>query len=368
MPTPKTLPSLPFDTLGDFANTARLHPDGIIDLSIGSPVDPTPGVIREALGGADDAPSYPTAYGTIELRRAIASWYERRRGVAGLDPSDILPTIGSKEFIAGLPSWLDLGPGDVVVHPTAAYPTYAVGATLTRAKAVASDEPTEWPENTKLIWLNSPRNPDGTVLDAHSLRVAVTRARELGAVIAGDECYAEFGWSSPWQSQATPCILDPSVVGPDMRNVLSVYSLSKQSNLAGYRAGFVAGDREILSRLLTRRRHAGLIVPTPIQHAMEVAVSDDEHVIAQKRKYGSRRSMLGNALSSAGFRIDASDAGLFLWATRDEKAEQTLHWFAKRGLLVAPGELYSSTATRHIRLALTATDDDIATAARRITT
>ncbi|GMA29755.1 hypothetical protein GCM10025874_30080 [Arenivirga flava] len=189
------LPDFPWDTLRPLAARAREHVDGIVDLSVGSPVDATPQVIRDALVAATDAHAYPATVGTPALREAIAAWFARRRGVPGLGAEHVLPTIGSKEFIAGLPFQLGLGPGDVVVHPATAYPTYAIGALAVGATPLASDNPAEWPEATKLVWLNSPGNPDGRVLGVDELRAAVARARELGALIIGDECYAELGWT-----------------------------------------------------------------------------------------------------------------------------------------------------------------------------
>jgi succinyldiaminopimelate transaminase len=360
------LPDFPWDTLSELAATARSHPGSIVDLSVGSPVDPTPTVIREALTAATDAHSYPQVAGTPALREAIVEWYSRRRGVSGLGVDSVLPTIGSKELIAGMALWLGLGPGDTIVHPANAYPTYALGAALVGAEALASDDPAEWPESTRLIWLNSPGNPDGAVLDVDRLTAAVARARELGAVIAGDECYAELGWEGEWSTRPTPCILDPRVVGDRLDGVLSVYSLSKQSNLAGYRAGFVAGDSALIARLLAVRKHAGLMPPAPVQEAMRVALGDEAHVTAQKERYGARRAALAPALERAGFRIDHSEAGLYLWATRGEDAWRSAAWLAERGILVAPGSFYGVGGGQHVRVALTTTDERIAAAVERL--
>jgi aspartate/methionine/tyrosine aminotransferase len=221
------LADYPWDAVAPYAERARAHPDGIVDLSIGSPVDPTPPVVADALTRATDAHAYPQTVGTSALREAIVDWYARRRGVPGLTPQNVLPTIGSKELVALLPLLLDLREGDIVVHPRAAYPTYEVGARLVGATPTPADDPAAWPDGTRLIWLNSPGNPDGRVRDAGFLRAAVSRARALGAVLASDECYAELGWDAPWDAQPIPSVLDPSVTGGDVRGILSVYSLSK---------------------------------------------------------------------------------------------------------------------------------------------
>ncbi|PPH20867.1 succinyldiaminopimelate transaminase [Rathayibacter sp. AY1C4] len=360
------LPDYPWDLMAPFARTAAEHPGGIVDLSIGSPVDPTPAPIRDALARATDSHAYPTTVGTPALREAIAAWYARRRGVEGLGIDEVLPTIGSKELVAWLPFLLGLGEGDVVVHPRAAYPTYAMGAAIAGAEALASDDPAEWPATTRLVWLNSPGNPDGAVLDVPALQRAVARARELGAVIAGDECYAELGWDGRWADEPIPSVLDPRVVGEDRTGVLGVYSLSKQSNLAGYRAAFVAGDPALIARLVTVRKHAGMIVPGPLQEAMIVALADDEHVAAQKERYRSRRDRLRPALESAGFRIDRSEAGLYLWATEGRAAWESIDRLARLGVLAGPGVFYGEGFPEHVRLSLTASDERIDAAVERL--
>ena len=360
------LADYPWDAVAPYAERARAHPDGIVDLSIGSPVDPTPPIVAQALAEATDAHAYPQTVGTPALREAIVNWYARRREVPGLAPENVLPTVGSKELVALLPLLLDLRGGDIVVHPRAAYPTYEVGARLVGATPVASDDPAAWPEGTRLVWLNSPGNPDGRVLDAAFLRSAVARARELGALLASDECYAELGWDAPWDAEAIPSVLDPRVTDGDVRGILSVYSLSKQSNLAGYRAAFLAGDPQIVARLHTARKHLGLMLPGPVQTAMVAALGDDVHVAAQKERYRARRATLKPALEAAGFRVDHSEAGLYLWATEGRDGWESLGRLAELGILAGPGHFYGEHFPQHIRLSLTATDGRIAAAAGRL--
>lgn len=363
---PLSLPEFPWDSLSPLLARAQQHPGGVVDLSVGSPVDPTPQFIRDALTAATDSHSYPLTAGSVALRQAIVGWFARRRGVTGLSDSAVLPTIGSKEFIAGLPLWLGLGPGDTVVVPATAYPTYAIGAALVGASVLSSDDPAQWPDSTKLIWVNSPGNPDGRVLSVNELREAVTRARELGAIIAGDECYAELDWSRPHSGVATPSILDPDVVGSDFSSVLAVYSLSKQSNLAGYRAGFIAGCPATVALLLAIRKHLGLLPPAPVQAAMCAALADDAHVTEQRERYRTRRATLLAAVGAAGFHVDHSEAGLYLWITRGQDAWTTAAELAELGILSAPGTFYGESGSRHVRLALTASDERIALAANRL--
>jgi len=362
------LPDFPWDLLLPFVERASTHPDGPLNLSVGTPVDSTPAVIRDAFVAAADAPGYPATHGTAALREAVVAWFERRRGVPGVDPMSVLPTVGSKEMVALLPSLLGLGAGDVVVYPAVAYPTYDVGARLAGATPLGADDVAAWANNAsvKLVWVNSPSNPTGAVNGVEELRAIVEAARGIGAIVASDECYAELAWDSPWKDDGVPSILDPRVCDGRHEGLLSVYSLSKQSNLAGYRAAFVAGDTAVVASLLEARKHIGMIMPAPVQAAMVAALADDDHVAAQRDVYRARRELLAGALVSAGFTIDDSVAGLYLWVTRGEDAWASVSWFADRGVIVAPGTFYGPKGARHVRVALTASDEHIAAAARRL--
>ena len=360
-PVSGRLPDFPWDRLTSFAETARSHPDGIVDLSVGTPVDPTPEVVRRALEAASDAPGYPLTHGTPALRAAVVRWFARR-GAPGVDPAAVLPTIGSKELVAWLPTLLGLGPGDVVVHPEVAYPTYDVGARLAGATPVAADGLTSLgPQRVRLVWLNSPANPTGRVLPVEHLRKVVAWARERGTVVAADECYLSLAGDTEPLS-----ILHPDVCDGSHEGLLAVHSLSKSSNLAGYRAGFVAGDPGFVASLLEVRKHAGMIVPFPVQAAMTAAASDDAHVAAQTALYDARRALLRPAVEKAGLTVEHSEAGLYLWATAGVPGRLTVRRLATEGVLVAPGEFYGPAGERHVRIALTASDERIETAARRL--
>lgn len=367
-----TLPDFPWDTLAPYARTARSHPDGMVDLSVGTPVDPTPEPVRAALAGAADAPGYPTTHGTADLREAAAAWLARRRHVPAVDPVAILPTIGSKELVATLPSLLGLGAGDVVVHPEVAYPTYDVGARVAGAQPLPADDVAAWRDrgDVRLVWINSPGNPTGQVLGVDELRAVVAAARAVGAVVASDECYGLLAWSQPWASEGVPSILDPQVCDGDHTDLLVVQSLSKQSNLAGYRAGFVAGDPRRVAALLELRKHLGMMVPGPVQAAAAVALADDAHVDAQVERYRRRRTALLGALTEAGYVVDGSHAGLYLWvraAGAGQDCWRTVADLADQGILVAPGSFYGPAAARHVRMALTASDEAVARAVARLT-
>lgn len=367
------LPDYPWDLMDPYRKIAEKHPDGVVNLSIGTPVDATPDIIRVALAQATDAHGYPTTHGTVRLRQAIVDWFARRRNVPGLSVEQVMPTVGSKELVAWLPFLLGLGKGDVVVRPRIAYPTYDIGAQLAGAEAVAADSLDELDEATrarvKLIWVNSPGNPTGIVRDVDELKKLVDDAREIGAVVASDECYAELGWGE-WDTaqggKAVPSILDPQVSGGSHHLLFAVYSLSKQSNLAGYRGAFIAGDPEIMPNLVNSRKHAGMIVPAPVQAAMIAALEDDMHVTMQKNLYRARREKLIEAVKGFGLSIEHSEAGLYLWASAGEDTWKTVERFAEKGIVIGPGVFYGDEGAGYVRIALTASDADIEKAVERL--
>ncbi len=354
------LPDFPWDSLAGARQRASAHRGGIVDLSVGTPVDPTPQVVSNALIAHADAPGYPTTWGTAALRSAIINYLTRRWGAVALADANVLPVIGTKEFVALLPGQLGLGQDDVVMIPTTAYPTYNVGARLCGAQVVASDDPAQVAElRPALVWINSPANPHGRTLDVVETRAWVDAARAGGAVLASDECYGEFGWDAEPVS-----VLHEGVNGGSLDGLVAVHSLSKRSNLAGYRAGFVAGDAALVGPLLEVRKHTGLMVPTPVQAAMVAALDDQDHVEEQRARYRRRRALLRPALEAAGYQVEHSEGSLYLWCTRGESCRASIDHLATLGILAAPGDFYGSDS--FVRIALTATDERIEAAASRL--
>lgn len=386
LPRPLALPDFPWDTLKPVRALAAAHPDGVVDLAIGTPVDDSPDIARTALVAASNAPGYPATVGTSAVREAIIAWMERRRGVRGLTDDSVIPTIGSKESVALLPLQLGAGPGDVIVHPRAAYPTYDVGARLAGATPVPVDtdaDPDTWelpagpdgaPAAPVIVWLNSPGNPDGHVLGVEQLARIVAWARSRGSIVIADECYAELGWAEPWASEGVPSLLDPRVTASiggtedDPVGLLALYSLSKQSNLAGYRAAFLAGDPYLVKAVTEVRKHSGLLVPAPVQAAMVAALNDDAHVAVQRETYRRRREALLEATAAVGLTNDpASVAGLYLWLKGpDSMRTDLLGAFAELGIVVAPGDFYGEAGAERIRMSLTGTDERVAAACERL--
>ena len=377
LPRRLALPDFPWDSLRPYRERAAEHPDGVVDLAVGTPVDPTPEIARTALSAAANAPGYPTAVGASVVRAAIIEWMGRRRGVEGLSEAEVIPTIGSKESVALLPLHLGVGPGDLVLHPRTAYPTYDVGARLVGATPVPVDtdaDPATWEvaddARVAIVWLNSPGNPDGHVLDAEQLARIVAWARGRGAIVISDECYAELAWESPWDVEPIPSLLDPRVGGAAGRTgLLALYSLSKQSNLAGYRAAFLAGDAGLVGAVTEVRKHTGMLMPTPVQAALVAALGDEAHMEVQKEVYRERREVLVEATAAAGLVNDpASVAGLYLWLKGPESmsAYDLVGAFAELGIVVAPGDFYGEAGAGRVRMSLTDTDERVETAAARL--
>lgn len=348
------LPDFPWDALAPYATKARAHTSGIIDLSQGTPVDATPEFIQSALRASSDSPRYPVTAGTKELQEAIRNWAINHLGATG--DFDVLPVIGSKELVAWLPTILE---SKSVIYPEVAYPTYLVGALLAQSQPIAVGiDAGAWPQ-ADFAWVNTPGNPTGRVHSEAELRAGVNWVRKNQAVLVCDECYIDFG------DKATPTSLLKYTDG-DNTNILVVHSLSKRSSMAGYRGAFLIGDAKLIAKIREVRKHAGMMVPLPIQNAMVAALSDETHVAEQRARYNARRATLAPALQEAGFQIDDSVAGLYIWCTRSEDAWQSVDWLASLGILATPGIFYGPKGASHIRVAMTATDAQIADAAARI--
>lgn len=317
-------------------------------------MDPTPEFIQDTLRENTNAPGYPLTAGTQELRGAIREWAIHRLGASG--EFDVLPLIGSKELVAWLPTLLEV---KSVLYPEIAYPTYSVGAILASAIGTpVSIDPTTWPD-ADLAWINSPSNPTGRVHSEEEMKAVINWARTSHRVVASDECYLEFG-------DGVEPISILKLTGGDNKNILAVHSLSKRSSMAGYRAGFVIGDADLIAKLREVRKHAGMIVSLPVQKAMITALSDGGHVNEQRQRYNSRRARLAPALQSVGFEIEESRAGLYIWCTRHERDWDSISWLAERGILATPGHFYGAKGDHHIRVALTATDANIDEAVMRL--
>jgi len=368
-------PPYPQDRLTAVREVAAAAPGGLIDCSVGTPVDPFPDVARRALDAAmGSARGYPPTIGTPDYRRAAADWLARRFGVT-VEPSAVLACVGTKELVASLPRWLSLRtPGrDTVLYPGVAYPSYAMGATLAGLRAVPIPVDSDWRPNLSgvapadaqralLVWLNDPANPTGVTATPDALAGAVDWARDRGIVVASDECYAEFTFDDDGQPAKPITALASGADG-----VLAVHSLSKRSNMAGLRAGFVTGDAELITYLGEVRKHAGLMVPGPVQAAAAAALGDDAHVDEQRARYAHRRRRMTPALEERGIDQVGGPSTFYLWLHSPVGDGWALAAeLARLGILVAPGDLYGEAGAGHARLALTVTDAQVGEMVERL--
>ncbi len=370
-PAPFVPPPYPHDRLDAFRRLAAVVPGGVVDCSIGNPVDPMPELVLAALNAAAPlATGYPATIGSPEFRDAAASWIDRRFGIE-IAPDAVLACIGTKELVASLPRLLHLRnpERDTVLFPAISYPTYAMGAELAGLRAVPVPLDADWhldltrvsdadAERALVLWTNEPGNPTAAVASAEAVAGAVAWARERSVVLAADECYAEFSGGEP-----------TSALAASDTGVLAVHSLSKRSNMAGFRAGFVAGDPDLVRYLGEVRKHAGLMVPAPIQAAAVAALGDDEHVAVQRRRYTERRDLMLTGLATLGLVHDGGPAPFYLWLRSEDQVDdgwEVAARLAEAGTLVAPGGLYGPAGADHVRLALTQTDERLELALARL--
>jgi succinyldiaminopimelate transaminase len=361
-------PPYPYDRLDELKAIAERHEGGVVDLSIGTPCDPPPAAVIAALGSSGAERGYPASIGSVAFREAAARWLERRLGVEA-DAGSIGACIGTKELVAGMPQWLRLRRPDLdtVLYPAISYPSYEMGATLAGCRAVPVPVDGQWRIDLSAIdpadaaralclWVNTPGNPAGGLDD---LSAAAEWGREHGVPVLSDECYAEFTWEGPPRS----------ILAAGSQGVLAVHSLSKRSNLAGVRSGFYAGDADLVHYLREVRKHAGFMVPGPVQAASVAALDDDAHVDAQRERYRRRLERCAALLRAAyGIEVSMPGGGFYLWV---EAPDGDAWAFSRRlaadaGMLVSPGEFYGPAGAAHVRIALVQPDDRLELLERRL--
>jgi succinyldiaminopimelate transaminase len=367
MPAPFVPPPYPYDRLDTYKPLGEAFDGGMVDFSIGTPFDPPPPTVVEALAGSGTERSYPPSIGSVALRDAVGRWIDRRFDV-DVPSSQIAACIGTKEFVGTLPQWLRLRrpDRDTVLYPAISYPTYEMGATLAGCRAVPVPmaptggleldriDPAD-AERALALWVNSPANPSGVTDD---LGTAAAWGRAHDVPVFSDECYVEFTWDGPART-----ILQHGTEG-----VVAVHSLSKRSNLAGVRVGFYAGDAELVEYLREVRKHVGMMVPGPAQAAGVAALDDDAHVQVQRGRYLARLERTAYVLSRwSGIEIPLPSGGFYLWFEVGDAWEFTERLARAGGALVSPGEFYGEAGRDFVRVAVVQPDERIELVERRLT-
>jgi succinyldiaminopimelate transaminase len=362
-----TPPPYPYDRLVELRRSADAHDGGCVDLSVGTPTDPPAAVVVRALAESGAERGYPPSAGTPAYRDAAAGWLRRRLRV-DLDPAHLAACVGTKELVAGVPHWLRLRSPDrdTVLYPEVSYPTYEMGALLAGARAVpvrvderfrldlSSVDPAD-AARALCLWVNTPGNPAGGLDD---LGAVAAWGRAQGVPVFSDECYVEFTWDGPPRT-----ILEHGLEG-----VVAVHSLSKRSNLAGARAGFYAGDPELVGYLAELRKHAGFMVPGPVQAAAVAAWDDDRHVDEQRDRYRRRLELFAGILAAVGIDVPLPAGGFYLWAPAPGGDAWGLarRLATEGGALVSPGDFYGAAGAGHVRVAVVQPEERLRLVGRRL--
>ncbi len=368
-------PAYPYDRLSAARLKAESHHGGVVDLSVGTPCDPPPSVVLRALESSGAERGYPSSVGTTDFRDAASSWIARRFGVDVPAPS-VAACVGTKEFVATLPQWLRLRhpDRDRVLYPSPSYPTYEMGAVLagclpvpvrsdSRGRLDLAGVADRDAERSLMLWLNSPGNPTGGLVDTAS---AAAWARDRSIPVFSDECYAEFTWhGSP-----------RTVLQEGTEGLMAVHSLSKRSNMAGLRSGFYAGDPDLVGYLSEVRKHAGFMMAGPVQAASAAALRDDSHVALQRQRYQERLERFQEILKAIGMQAPSPRGGFYLWARAagggGEGLETEGSWgmveylATEAGVLVAPGEFFGEGGGGHVRVAMVQPIERLDLVARRL--
>ena len=352
-----------------------------IDFGVGDPADPTPEFIYNSLQRATEkhkSTGYPSYIGMKEYREKVAQWFNSRFGVS-LDPdTEISSTVGSKEAVFHFPfGFVDAG--DVVLVPTPGYPPYARGTQFAGGEAYFlplrrenkflidfEEIPEEVAKKAKILWINYPNNPTGAVASEDFIKKAIDFCQKNDIILASDECYTEF-----YRSEKPLSVLEYT------KEAIVFGSLSKRSNMTGYRVGFVAGKKEIIDVFKKVKTNIDSGTPNFIQEAAITALSDEDHVITANAKYLEKMDILADALSIAGLPDCRPKATFYLWQEVPEKIG-ALNFLNKLlspevGIVCTPGAWISDqTASgenpgeNFVRFSLTPTKEKVIEAAEKI--
>jgi N-succinyldiaminopimelate aminotransferase len=387
-----TLQPYPFERLaalkdGIVAPAALAH----IGLSIGEPKHTTPAFIAEALNQHRHTLSnYPVTRGIDGLRQSIAAWLTRRFSLAEgmIDPErHVLPVNGTREALfAFAQAVIDSSARTQMLMPNPFYQIYEGAALLAGAQPYFLNTTAEhnflpdfdavpddvW-ANCQLLYVCSPGNPTGAVMDAESYARLFALSDEFGFILAADECYSEIYFD---EARPPPGLLEVAQQQgrTDFKNCVVFHSLSKRSNAPGLRSGFVAGDAEVMKQFLRYRTYHGCAMPPPTQHASILAWNDEQHVMRNRKLYREKFSAVLDILAPV-MKVTQPDAAFYLWPeTPNSDTTFARELFATQNVTVLPGSYLSrDTASgnpgdHRVRMALVASTEECIEAAVRIKT
>ena len=390
-PNLSLLQPYPFQRLRDlFAGITPNPAFSNINLSIGEPKHATPQLIKDALtSNLSGLATYPTTLGSLELRNAIANWITRRYNIAAPNPETaILPVNGSREALFAIAQAVinRAKPNPIVISPNPFYQIYEGAAFLAGATPYFlnttvennhamdfTSVPADILRRTQLVYVCSPSNPSGKVMNLAQWKMLFELSDQYGFVIAADECYAEI-----YFNEADPplgALQAASLLGRSHANLIMFSSLSKRSNVPGMRSGFVAGDEDIITKFALYRTYHGCAMSPTVQAVSVAAWNDDAHVIENRKLYAEKFNAVTPILQHK-FEVEMPYAAFYLWGKiRDRHISDTefaVKLYRDLNITVLPGSYLAREAhglnpgENFIRMALVASFDECLEAANRI--
>jgi LL-diaminopimelate aminotransferase len=374
----RRLPPYVFARLDELKAGARERGLDLIDLGMGNPDGPTPQPVVEAAAQAiqDSANhGYPPFEGTGSFREAITRWYHRRYGVSLDSNGEALPLLGSKEGLSHL-AMAYINPGDVVLVPTPAYPAHFRGPAIAGGKIIdlpltAENDwlidlaaiPDQVAEQAKVLFFNYPNNPTAATAPREFFEEIVAFARRYEIMLVHDLCYAELAFDN-YQPTSLLEIPGAKEIGVEF------HTLSKTYNMAGWRVGFVVGNRHIIQGLRTLKTNLDYGIFSALQKAAETALQlPDEYLEAVQTRYRTRRDFLIKEFASLGWTVPKTRATMYLWVPCPPDVSSTdfaLSVLERTGVVVTPGNAFGQGGEGYVRVSLIADCDRLGEAMERL--
>lgn len=340
----------------------------VYDFTLGDPKEATPNFIRqELISGVDEISQYPMNVGSLSFRQACANWAKRRLAIDLNPEENIISSNGSKEAIFHIPHVLlnSASIRRIIIFPEPGYPVYKAGTILAGGIPYANflkrekqyvfdpnDIPNEILNNISAIWLCYPHNPTGAVISRNEMIIIYEWALKHNIMILSDECYLDMYY----ENQIVPTSFLQISKENNYKNVLSFFSLSKRSGMTGYRSGFVAGERGVISLFAKYRLNLGAGTPDFVQRAAIAAWNDDKHVVDRSRIFSEKRKIVDKFYLKNKIKVLPSNATFYVWGVIPENYKSDLDFvntvLSTTGIMLTPGSAFGESCDRNFRMAL----------------
>ncbi len=347
----------------------------VYDFTLGDPKEPTPSFIKKALiEGINDVSQYPMNIGAPSFRKACANWAKRRLSIELKPDAHIVSSNGSKEAIFHIPQVLfhSASAKRIVIFPEPGYPVYKAGTVLAGGIPYAnplrkgkgyvfdpSEIPNEIAKHVSAVWICYPHNPTGAVISRNEMEKIYDWALKYNIMLLSDECYLDMYY----EGQAVPLSFLEISHKNDFKNVLCFFSLSKRSGMTGYRSGFVAGEKEVISLFAKYRLNVGLGTPDFIQKAAIAAWDDNVHVLERNQIFANKRKVVDQFFAKNKIHVLPSNATFYVWGEipviyqSDREFVEAL--LETSGIMVTAGSAFGESCHRNFRMALVPTVEKI---------